>query len=61
MYTIIQQPPHPHGHGHHGHGHHGDDCPNTLPLPLWGNALMVVIGAALGIYLYYKKLSWQQK
>jgi len=35
--------------------------PEMVPLPLWGDALLIVIGAALGIYLYYKRLSWQQK
>ena len=34
--------------------------PMYAPLPILGNALMIVIGAALGIYLYYKRLRWLQ-
>ena len=32
--------------------------PHAVPFSPLGNALMVVIGAALGIYLYYKRIQW---
>jgi len=31
--------------------------PLQVSLPLWGQALLLVIGAALGIYFYYKRIS----